>query len=286
MLNHFVDVIMPLIPPRHKFVLVTSGTDQTIPSARGDVRFKPQKGFSDRKGGGKIWKTLTTHPQIIRWFCENHDMVHPQVTTIPVGVVEEVEGMDHIDIMSPLIPLEERPVQFLVAHRIRSGRRQWEIRANVTAMCLKQQQDYTVRKALCVTPPSYSTLDPRKGIHQDLYIYIAQQVPFVLCVRGGGLDPSPKAWEAIMMGTIPIIEHTPLDDAYAQLPVVFIDQWARLFKDVHRVRERLTQLRNVLLPYYADDKLRPMVLEVSIGVFGTASVGAFAAIWCSLRWLN
>ena len=33
------------------------------------------------------------------------------------------------------------------------------------------------------------------------------------------LDPSPKAWEAIIAGTIPIIEHSTLDDAYSQLPV-------------------------------------------------------------------
>mmetsp|Transcript_72 Transcript_72/g.128 ORF Transcript_72/g.128 Transcript_72/m.128 type:complete len:405 (-) Transcript_72:177-1391(-) len=32
-----------------------------------------------------------------------------------------------------------------------------------------------------------------------------------------------------MMGVIPIIQHSPLDDAYAQLPVIFVDRWANLF---------------------------------------------------------
>ena len=32
-------------------------------------------------------------------------------------------------------------------------------------------------------------------------------------------DPSPKAWEALLVGTIPVIEHSTLDDAYSQLPV-------------------------------------------------------------------
>jgi hypothetical protein len=27
-----------------------------------------------------------------------------------------------------------------------------------------------------------------------------EQVPFILCVHGGGVDPSPKAWEAVIAG--------------------------------------------------------------------------------------
>jgi hypothetical protein len=264
MLNHFIKHVLPVIPAHHNFILVSSGTDQTLPSARGDVRFKPMKGFSDSDGGGLNWQLLTNHPQIIHWYCENHDLNHPRVSTLPLGVVEDVEGMEHVDIMGAALAVEDRPLQFLVAHRVRTGMKQWKTRANVTAMCYKQQQDYTLRVALCVTPPFYSHLDHRRSINQDLYIYMAQHVPFILCVHGGGLDPSPKAWEAIMIGTIPIILHSTLDDAYSQLPVVFIDEWTRLFKDVTRVKQRLIELREKLRPYYSDTELRPQVLEVSV----------------------
>lgn len=33
------------------------------------------------------------------------------------------------------------------------------------------------------------------------------------------LDPSPKAWETILAGSIPVLEHSALDDAYGELPV-------------------------------------------------------------------
>jgi hypothetical protein len=85
---------------------------------------------------------------------------------------------------------------------------------------------------------------------------------FTACAHGGGIDPSPKAWEAVMMGTIPIIQHSTLDDAYAQLPVVFIDDWDRLFGEVAKVRERLRVLRAKLAPYYEDATLRSLVTEV------------------------
>ena len=48
---------------------------------------------------------------------------------------------------------------------------------------------------------------------------------FVLCVEGGGLDPSPKAWQAIAAGAIPIVRRTALAPAYARLPVAFVDAW-------------------------------------------------------------
>lgn len=48
---------------------------------------------------------------------------------------------------------------------------------------------------------------------------------FLICTRGGGIDPSPKAWEALYMGTIPIVERSALDEAYSQLPVFYVDEW-------------------------------------------------------------
>lgn len=34
---------------------------------------------------------------------------------------------------------------------------------------------------------------------------LMQSHAFVLCAEGGGVDPSPKAWQAILHGAIPII---------------------------------------------------------------------------------
>ena len=45
---------------------------------------------------------------------------------------------------------------------------------------------------------------------------------FTICVHGGGIDPSPRAWEAIMRGSIPIIRESPVAEAYRMLPVVII----------------------------------------------------------------
>jgi hypothetical protein len=262
MLPHFVENILPNIPASWKFVLVSSGTDQTIPTGRGDVRFKPIRGFADADDGGPNWQLLTTHPQILHWFCGNHDLTHPRVSTLPVGIVEGVEGMQHVNISTPPVPLQRRPIQFFVAHRVRSGIGQWETRVNVTLMCRRQQRVHTPQHAMCVTPPSFLQRDRRKGISQATYVKIAQYLSFVVCVNGGGLDPSPKAWEAIMLGTIPIIQHSTLDDAYSQLPVAFVGHWSTLFGSISDVRARLMHIRTQLSPFYTDPAMRAKVLEV------------------------
>ena len=46
---------------------------------------------------------------------------------------------------------------------------------------------------------------PPPVVSRREYLALVASVPFVACVHGGGLDPSPKAWEALLVGTIPII---------------------------------------------------------------------------------
>lgn len=263
MLPHFVRYILPNIPVNHRFVLVSSGSDQTIPTGAGDVRFHPLLGFSSKPEGGPNWKLLTNHPQIIHWFCENHDLAHPNVSTLPVGVVEGVGGMKHVNMTASTVPILERPLKFLVLHRSRNGRGPWVLRAQIQELCLQQQEEHLPSHVLCLSPGRHVQRDTRKGVPLKEYIEFAHNVTFILCVKGGGLDPSPKAWEAIMLGSIPVIQHSTLDDAYQHLPVVFINDWNKLFDSPKLVRLRLQALREKLAPYYSDPVMRAMVLDVS-----------------------
>lgn len=291
MLPFFIDNVLPNIPRENKFVLVTSGTDQTIPSSSGDVRFHPLRGFSSKDGGGPSWKLLTSRKQIVHWYCENHDINHPKVSTLPVGVVDGLYGMEHIRILEPAVPMENRTVQFLVAHRTRTGKGQWAMRHRVSEMCRAQQEEHLPSHVLCITPPANITRDHRKGITQGEYVQLAQHMSFILCVQGGGIDPSPKAWEAIMMGTIPIIQHSTLDDAYSLLPVVFVEDWSQLFGPVGKVRARLQELRDLLAPFYSSPAMRAKVIEVRsirnnfVGAVVQYMVDVLYGAYCGLQGL-
>lgn len=51
---------------------------------------------------------------------------------------------------------------------------------------------------------------------------------FVICAAGGGWDPCPKLWHALMHGAIPIVRRSGLDTCWQELPVWIVDDWRRV----------------------------------------------------------
>jgi hypothetical protein len=50
--------------------------------------------------------------------------------------------------------------------------------------------------------------------------------PFLVCAHGGGIDPSPKAWMALISGVIPIMQRFPgVEALYRGLPVAWVEDW-------------------------------------------------------------
>jgi hypothetical protein len=61
-----------------------------------------------------------------------------------------------------------------------------------------------------------------------------------------------------MTGCIPIIEHSPLDEVYNKLPVVFVDSWDAESITKEKMQKWLVDLR----PFYEDPEKRKAVLEM------------------------
>jgi hypothetical protein len=134
----------------------------------------------------------------------------------------------------------------LCNHRIRGGA-QWEKRKLVSDLAARNWSGF---------------VDCIEDIPKTEYAYIIRDYSFVLCVQGGGLDPSPKAWAAILNGCIPIIETSPTADGYIGLPVVRIERWEPDSLNA----ARLAEWREELTPYFEDPELRRSVLnKLSLG---------------------
>lgn len=63
----------------------------------------------------------------------------------------------------------------------------------------------------------------------DLTTYVRRlsQHRFVLCPRGGGID-THRMWEALYLGTIPVVEKHPALDSFRDLPILFVDNFSDL----------------------------------------------------------
>jgi len=187
-------------------VLYSGSNDFTIPKNL-DLRFNSTQ---YNKKFQPPWNNITNHRFLLRWYAENHDELHPKVSTMPIGLNPKEF---HPDTRNDFVPesnmtrLQDRPMKILSIDRIRKGP-QWEDRKDAHTYCT-QIEDVCKAVDAALTHAEFAQL--------------ISSYPFLLCVHGGGIDPSPKAWEAIIAGTIPIIEHSTLDDAYKELPVAFVD---------------------------------------------------------------
>ena len=66
---------------------------------------------------------------------------------------------------------------------------------------------------------------PSVGGDFETYIKELKNHKFCLSPPGRGID-THRAWEALMVGTIPIMFSSPLDSLFDNLPVVIIKDWS------------------------------------------------------------
>jgi hypothetical protein len=136
-----------------------------------------------------------------------------------------------------ILPMSERSTLLIVTDKIHDSDAQWDDRRIISKRCIQ-------RPEVCVTlNPNGNAID-----HVHWVTRVAKH-QFIVCGHGGGLDPSPKAWESIKLGTIPIIEENPIIDAYSHLPIA----WVKDLKDFMlwpNITTVLEEWRVNLGPYY------------------------------------
>jgi hypothetical protein len=214
-LRYMAEEVLPLLT--RPFVLISGSEDVTIPNQR-DLRWRR---FNDAERGHI--DTILSHPLLCRWFAENLDeAAHRLLSPMPVGLVFAAGPPSTPWIVPDPPPLSSRPLRILCAHRTRQGP-QWEVRRHVTEIAR------THWAPLC-------TVLEEEVPEAEFMRQLAQHA-FVLCVEGGGLDPSPKAWQALLHGAIPIVRDSPLRAAYAELPVAFVQDWTAGSIDRSRLDE-------------------------------------------------
>lgn len=202
-LRFFVRSVLPMLSS--DFVLVSGSEDATVPRQM-DRRWPL---FDDEERG--LISELLAHPLLQKWFAENLDSLpSPKMAPVPTGMVFPDDWPAPDQKLPTPPPLSSRPPRVFCAHNVREGD-QWEPRKRVTALSRGPWS------AFC------TVLEQR--IPEPEYLRRVSEHAFVACVEGGGLDPSPKAWQTILHGAIPIIRRSALDAAYSQLPVAFVDEW-------------------------------------------------------------
>ena len=202
-LRHFAQKVLPDLT--RPFVLVSGSEDMTLPRQI-DQRWRSFDGYEQ-----DLIAQIAGHALLRRWFVENLDSTqYPVMTPLPLGLVFP-ESPEKPALTWPKTPkMADRALRVLVAHRRREGP-QWQPRHDSLALAKGPWA-------------SFCTVIEQEISEAEYHAQIAQHA-FVLCVEGGGLDPSPKAWDSLIHGAIPIIRQSPTASAYHRLPVALVPDW-------------------------------------------------------------
>ena len=237
-LEQFLECYLPRIAATTRFVLITGDADTTLPR-QVDQRFPDYIVY----GLEQRLLRLPDDPRLLHWYAENLDTPLHGVTPIPLGCINSDGHGLFRQTLAEIAPvaIRERPLKAFCAHYVRKGP-QWENRRAVMRLATGDWSAF---------------VEVHEQIPYDDFFPTLQRYPFVICAGGGGLDPCPKAFTALLAGAIPIIERNPTTAAYGDLPVAYVDRW-----DSHSLSPaRLEAWRDALHPRFEDPAQRRGVLE-------------------------
>lgn len=214
-LDFFFSVIHPHI--KNHYILITHHSDATAPG-------KFERYLDDEK--------------LVAWFGQNSDIVyHKKFFPIPIGLANLYYPHGDISIVK-----QEREQGL-------SGNRDIILYMNFTTGTNKAEREPVWQlfkdKFFCYNfGPK-----PFRSYLKDL-----KRAQFILSPPGSGPD-CHRHWEALLMGAIPIIKHSPLDPLFEGLPVLLVNDWDEVTLDfLHaayiRIHAQKFEYEKLFAPYW------------------------------------
>lgn len=243
----FIDKLLPSLS--QPINLVITGTDQTFPN---NTDLRPWLGKYPQ-----CVNSLFQHPFVNKIFAENLDCASPKTFPIPLGVTGSIAPEYYIkhENINP-----EKPLKLTNFNMVRYNSLQWAERQFVKILCESFWVDHYIEQH---NNQFFTQHGVRTRLTHESYLKILSEYMFTVCVHGGGLDVNPKLWEALLVGTIPIIrENKPYTDIYIDLdlPVVIVKDWSNSTINL----ENLTNWCGMYYHHFTDpDKRQDMLYKLS-----------------------
>lgn len=243
-LNKFIDKALPVLTQPINLIIVTS--DQTFPNST-DIRINILN-YSENLD------ILFKHPLINKIFVENLDCACPKTFSIPLGINSNSSPTKSEYFLKYENINQKKPLKFTNFNVSRFNSTQWAERHYVNKLSEIHWSEHYIKT---------HTKNKLKPISHEHYLKLLSEYMFTVCVHGGGLDVNPKLWEALLVGTIPIIrKNKPYTDIYTDLdfPVVMIQDWTH--KTI--TLENLTIWRDKYYHHFTNpDKRQDMLYKLS-----------------------
>lgn len=215
---NFISTIFPTI--QHRFILVTGDCDESCPNEL----FQSQDDFMRFIESNKI----------IHWYSQNCIGKHPKLTQIPIGMdYHTMAARDH-EWGPKTSPLDQERILF----KIRQSAKPLEQRlvkayANFHFL-MNTKYSYDRIDAINKIPKSCVFYEPKKVARINTW-KTQSEYAFVISPHGNGFD-CHRTWEAIALGTIPIVKTSHLDPLFEGLPVWIVNDWTDITESLMLIK--------------------------------------------------
>jgi len=161
-------------------------------------------------------KTHYIDDKIIVWYAQNNTFKHNKIVPIPIGIENIKWFMSGWYLLKDYKKLKRNLVQ--KKNRILYG-------FNVNTNPRERTTALESLKKSTAADPIQNRIEPRK------YFRTLNEYKFVASPEGNGVD-CHRTWEAIILGTVPIIRNTSHNQLLInqKLPIFLIDNWNELTK--------------------------------------------------------
>lgn len=152
-------------------------------------------------------------PKLVAWFGQNIDMIHPKLHALPIGLANSYYQHGNTAFYE----------KYRVCCKDRNRTKLLYMNFNTSTYPSERNEVYAMfkNKPFCTV---------RTNLQLGRYLEDITQHKFVLSPRGNGLD-CHRTWEALLMGSYPIVKTSILDVLYQDLPVVIVDDWSEVTED-------------------------------------------------------
>ena len=201
----------------HRYILITHNSDGAAPGL-----FEPY--LDDQK--------------IIVWFGQNPTIQHhAKFIPIPIGIANQCWRHGNTDTFNHVLQQTSLAKKYLLG-------------LNFIPSTCRDVRDWVfaffINKQFCS--------DLRTTNHYE-YLFRMKEAKFILSPRGNGLD-CHRTWEALLMGCIPVLQTSELDELVADLPVLIIDDWEKIteqFLEVEyaKITNGEKQLEKIYFDYWS-----------------------------------
>ncbi len=208
-------------PPKEKFILISHNSD-------GNITQNPTR-FVSGSSNDCNFNNLKIPDNLLRWFGQNVDVIHPKLETIPIGLEN-----------SKWFPeLNKRKKIELIQNQTKNFKNLLYVCHNTNTNPKERMEPYEIfsNKLWCTIESGIN------GINFDKYLTNIYNHKFVLCPEGNGID-THRTWETLYCGSIPIEKLNKNNAFHDDLPICFVEEWSQITKSFLEEQYELIMSKN------------------------------------------